>query len=58
MKKYFARNRLGPQEGFVPPREGGCSTGVFESLIICSLLNRVVKIMAKWHRPSTGGGVC
>ena len=47
--------RPGPQLGFVPPREGGCWTGIFESLIICSLWNRVVKLMAKWHRASTGG---
>ena len=39
----------------MPPREGGCSTGIFESLIICSLWNRVVKLMAKWHQASTGG---
>ena len=38
----------------MPSREGGCSTGVFESLIICNLWNRVVKLMAKWHRASTG----
>ena len=31
--------------GVVPPKEGGCLTGVFESLIICSLWNRVVKLM-------------
>ena len=41
--------------GFMPSREGGCSTGIFESLIICSLWNRVVKLMTKWHRASTGG---
>ena len=46
--------RPGPQWGFVPPREGGCWTGIFESLIICSLWNRVVKLMAKWQRTSTG----
>ena len=33
----------------VPPREGGCWTGIFESLIICSLWNRVVKLMAKFQ---------
>ena len=38
----------------MPPREGGCSTGVFEPLIICSLCNRAVKLMAKRHRASTG----
>ena len=41
--------------GFVPPREGGCSTSISESLVICGLWNRVVKLMAKWHRVSTGG---
>ena len=39
----------------MPPREGGCSTGIFELLIICSFWNRVVKLMEKWHRASTGG---
>ena len=38
----------------MPPRERGCSTSAFGSLIICSLWNRVVKLMAKWHRASTG----
>ena len=31
--------RPGPHGGFVSPREGGCSAGVFESLIIFSLWN-------------------
>ena len=44
--------RPGPQGVFVPPREGGCLTGVFESLIVW---NRVVKLMAMWHRDSNGG---
>ena len=35
--------------GVMPPREGGCLAGFFESLIICSLWYRVVKLMAKWH---------
>ena len=30
-------------------------TGVFESLIICSLWNRVVKLMGKWQWTSTWG---
>ena len=37
------------------PREGGCLTDIFESRIICSLWNQVVKLMAKWHWTSTGG---
>ena len=48
-------NRPGPQRGFVPPSEGGCLTRAFEPLIVCSLCNRVVKLMAKWHRASTRG---
>ena len=41
----------------MPPGEGGCLTGVFGSLIIFSLWNRVVTLMAKWDRASTGRGV-
>ena len=41
--------------GVMPPREGGCLAGFFESLIICSLWYRVVKLMAKWHWASTRG---
>ena len=48
-------NRPGPHGGFVPPREGSCLTGVFEFLIICSLWNWVVSLMAKWHWAFTGG---
>ena len=48
-------NRPGPHGGFVPPREGSCLTGVFEFLIICSLWNWVVNLMAKWHWTFTGG---
>ena len=48
-------NRPGPQKGFVPPSKGGCLTRAFEPLIVCSLCNRVVKLMAKWHRASTRG---
>lgn len=32
------------------PREGGCSTDVFESVMICSLWNQVVKLMTNWYR--------
>ena len=31
------------------PREGGCSTGVFESVILCSLWNQVVNSMTNWQ---------
>ena len=48
-------NRPGPHGGFVPPREGSCLTGVFEFLIIWSLWNWVVNLMAKWHWTFTGG---
>ena len=47
--------RPGPQGRFVLPSEGGCLTGVFESLIICTLWNWVVNLMAKWHWASTRG---
>ena len=38
------------------PGEGGCSTGVFESLVIRNLWNRVVKSMAKWQLGLQRGG--
>ena len=47
--------RPGPQGRFVLPSEGGCLTGVFESLIICTLWNWVVNLMAKWHWASARG---
>ena len=50
MMKLFAKIDRGQvRRGVVPPREGTCSTGAFDSLIICSLWKQVVKLMAKWH---------
>ena len=36
----------------MPPSEGGCLTRALEPLIVGSLCNRVVNLMAKWHRTS------
>ena len=35
---YTPEKGWGSGEGGVPPREGGCSSGVFEPFTICSLV--------------------
>ena len=56
MMKCFAKIDIDhTRRGVVLPREGGCSTGDFDSLIICSLWKQMVKLMAKWNRASATG---